>query len=274
MKKNESFYIREGWFEKSLHTIDDSKTNIFYKNEGVGYLGIGSNMVKGLKYWLKAANMIEGLNNDLTDFSKLLLDNDPYLDDLFSWTLIHYFLTTNRNECPIAYEMFNSGISSFDKQSAVEYLMHQFSMIDEKVNKKYVEADFNVFTKSYVNEDLKSNPEENYICPLSRLKLLKKEKDIYTMMRPAYSSLSYLVVYYALTQLYGEKPFEIEESFNAINSPAKLFNLDKHMYLQYLDDARKNEYITINRTAGLNTVYFEKQLTLKELFAEKFGGNK
>ena len=272
-KKNESFYIREGWFEKALHTINDNDANIFYKNDGVGYLGIGSNMVKGLKYWLKAANLIEGLNNNLTEFGELILQYDPYLDDLFSWFLIHYFLTSNKAECPVAYEMFNSNIIKFDKQDAVEYLMHQFSEIDSKVNKKYVEADFNVFTKSYVNEDTVSNPEDNYICPLSRLKLMKKDKDTFTMTKPAYSSMSYLVVYYVLYNLYEGEPFNIEESFEINNSPFKLFNLDKYMYLQYLDDARRNELVTINRTAGLNTVYFDKQLSLKDIFEERFGGN-
>ena len=272
-KKNESFYIREGWFEKALHTIHDSNANVFYKNDGVEYLGIGSNMVKGLKYWLKAANIIEGQNNSLTEFGELLLKNDPYLDDLFSWGIIHYYLTSNKEECPIAFEIFNSKLINFDKQSAIDYLMHQFSIEDGSINRKYVEADFNVFIKSYLNEDTRSNPEENYICPLSRLKLLKKDKDSYSLTKPAYSSLSYLVVYYILSQLYKGKPFDIEESLTAINSPVKLFNLDKYMYLQYLDDARRNELITINRTAGLNTVYFDKLLSLEDLFREKFGGN-
>ena len=61
LKRNESFYIREGWFEKAINCIADNEgVNIFYKNDGISYLGIGSNMVKSLKYWLKAANIIEG----------------------------------------------------------------------------------------------------------------------------------------------------------------------------------------------------------------------
>ena len=54
LKRSESFYIREGWIEKAINTIKEADHNIFTKNEGVRYLGIGSNMVKGLKYWLKA----------------------------------------------------------------------------------------------------------------------------------------------------------------------------------------------------------------------------
>ncbi len=272
LKRNETFYIREGWFQKAINTVKEADTNIFYKNEGVSYLGIGSNMVKGLKYWLKTANIIENKNNKLTEFGELLFKYDRYLDDIFSWFLIHYFLVTNSRDNPIAYEIFNSMPMSFDKSTIIEYLTDQFFRIDEKVNKKYIEADFNVFVKSYFNEDLISNPEDNYICPLSRLKLLIKDKDVFKKTRPAYSNLAYTIVYYSLFQLYQGKPFEIEASLHDINSPVKIFNLDKYMLFQYLEEARRNELITINRTSGLNTVYFEKELTLNDLFLERFGG--
>ena len=229
-------------------------------------------MVKGLKYWLKAANIIIFPNCDLTDFGGLLFKHDQYLDDDFSWFFIHYFLVTNKDENPVANEVFNSRIKAFNKNDMTEYLMSQFSSVYENVNKKYVEADLNVFVKSYVNEDVINNPEDNYICPLSRLKLLSRNKDEYKKQRPVFSSLSYLIVYYSLLDLYAGKPFEIEESINVYNSPVKIYNLDKYMYLQYLDEMRKNGLITINRAAGLNTVYFEKTLSLEEIFMEQYGG--
>lgn len=49
-KKNESFYIRDGWFDKALNTIaENQENNIFAKNNGIRMLGIGANMVKGLR---------------------------------------------------------------------------------------------------------------------------------------------------------------------------------------------------------------------------------
>ncbi len=273
LKRNETFYIREGWFEKAINTINEKNINIFYKNDGIEHLGIGSNMVKGLKYWLKTANIIKYPNCDLTEFAQLLFKYDRYLDDEFSWFFIHYFLATNQEDNPIANEVFNSRFSSFSKSDMVDYLMTQFKEKDENVNRKYVDADFGIFLKSYVNEDVDNNPEENYICPLSRLKLLSKNKDEIKKLKPAYSSLSYLVIYYSLLISYEGKPFEIEESIELYNSPIRIFNLDKYMYLQYLDEMRKNGLVTINRAAGLNTVYFEKQLSLNHIFEEQYGGS-
>ena len=58
-KRNESFYIRDGWFQKAIHSIHNSQENVFSGTRGVDELGIGSNMVKGLKYWLTASGILQ-----------------------------------------------------------------------------------------------------------------------------------------------------------------------------------------------------------------------
>lgn len=269
-KRSESFYIRDGWFEKAINVIHENEPNsIFHKNDGITYLGIGSNMVKGLKYWLGAAGIIEGKESQLTEFGNLLYKYDQYLDHSFSWFMIHYHLVTNKVECPIFRAIFTGNFPQFEKSEAVTSLYDIFEAEDEKVNRKYIDADLSTFTKSYVNEVVIENPEDNYACPLAELKLFKKEKSKYFKKTPAYRSLSYLAVYYALTQLY-DIAFDIEDSMNEENSPLRIFNLDKYMYMQYLEEMRRNQLVTINKTAGLNTVYFEKKLSLEEIFRKEF----
>ncbi|MBQ8068457.1 MAG: DUF4007 family protein [Solobacterium sp.] len=274
LKKHETFYIRDGWFEKALNTIEENEgINIFFKNDGVKYLGIGANMVKGLKYWLKAAGLIDDKSNKLTDSANIILENDRYLGEDFTWFFIHYCLVSNKEECPVFNSVFNSGIGTFSKADMLEYLDGELRQIDNKVSLKSIEADFNVLIQSYVREGISENPEDNYRCPLSSLKLIAKEKGGYKMEKPKYLTLSYLLIYYALLNLYPNKDsFEIDESMEKENSPVKIFNLDKYMYLQYLDEMRKSGLVTINKTAGLNTVYFEQRLTLKEIFEKELGG--
>lgn len=276
LKRNESFYIREGWFEKAINCIADNEgVNIFYKNDGISYLGIGSNMVKSLKYWLKAANIIEGKDNNLTDFGKLLHQYDRYLDSKFSWNMIHLFIASNKKECPITYTLFNYGNSTMEKAAMKDLLMKNFLQIDKTVNEKFVEADLNVFLNSYVQDTVIDNPEDNYSCPLSSLKLLKKKKNKYSFTAPAYHTLSYEPVYYLLYQVTDGKPFDIEESMKQVNSPYAIFNLDQYAYMAYLDDMRRQGLITINKTAGLNAVYFDEQYKdadelLKKVFEVHF----
>lgn len=272
-KKNESFYIRDGWFEKAINVIHDNKeTNIFSKNNGSIYLGIGSNMVKGLKYWLQASNLIKATNmtTDLSEFGKLVLKYDQFFETDFSWFLVHYFLSINYSECPIIYKVFNSNIKSFKKNDLAAFLYESFLSDGFDVKKDYIDDDLSVFLKSYYKDIIISNPEDNYVCPLSNLKLINKNSEKIEKKRPAFSSLSYLIIYFALCELYGSKPFNIEDSFSEEKSPYLIFNLDKNMYLQYLEEMKKNDLITTNKTAGLNVVYFNKQLGLEDIFKRYF----
>lgn len=266
-KRSESFYIRDGWIGKAIQVISEEKKNIFYKNEGITYLGIGANMVKGLKYWLTAACIIEGKDNKLSYFGRLINHFDPYLDNQFTWFLIHYELVKNEKECPIFHTVFNFNTKNFEKDDMLNVLKDVF----HEINPKYVEADYNVFLHSYTTDSIITNPEDNYACPLSQLKLITFDRNIYTKKIPSYKRLSYLIVYYVLQELYRENDsFIIEDSMEEINSPVRIFNLDKYSYLQYLDEMNRNGLVTINKTAGLNTVYFNRKMTLEDCFKEYF----
>lgn len=274
-KRSESFYIRDGWFQKAIHAIDKSNENIFSKNRGVEVLGIGSNMVKGLKYWLSTSDVIEA-NASMTKLSKfgnLLLRYDPYLEDDFSWFLIHLNICRKFEDAPIFNQVFNRAPIAFEKNDMIQVIVELIRDMDasQDLKSNYVAEDMNVFLKTYTIEDKEGNPEDNYICPLSNLGLIEKKKDLYYKRRPKYANLSYLVVYYALILQY-KKSFTIEDSLKDFNAPVLLFNLDKNMFMQYLDEMRKEGLITINKTAGLNTVYFEEKLSLEQIFKKHFGG--
>ena len=96
MKRHESFSIREGWLAKGIRTIkEDSK--VFSSSDATDILGIGTNMVKSLKYWMTATCLIEESNRSisLSKFGELIDKYDPYLEDNFSWWLIHLKMILN-----------------------------------------------------------------------------------------------------------------------------------------------------------------------------------
>lgn len=286
-KRSESFYIREGWIEKAINAINENaEKNIFYKNNGIEVLGIGANMVKGLKHWLQSSKIIDA-KSQLSEFGKLLLKYDRYLETDFSWFLIHYFISCDLENNPVFNAMFNSfRLRSFNKEEAVavafDYLL-SFQPVELRADidkrKKYIEDDFTVFTRSYYSDAQENDcPEDNYICPMVGLKLLTKKNNRFFMTRPQYSKLSYLIVYYTLQETFGEKTeyknkFTIDDALKEKNSPFFLFNLDKNIFLQYLDEIQRKGFIHIDRTAGLNTAYISKTIELEEIFKLRFGSD-
>ena len=55
LKGHETFAIREGWLSKGLIEVDKNE-KVFSKNFGADTLGVGSNMAKAIRYWLKAGD--------------------------------------------------------------------------------------------------------------------------------------------------------------------------------------------------------------------------
>ena len=273
LKRNESFSIRDGWIDKAINSLNDEK-NIFYKNDGITILGIGANMVKSLKYWLSASNIIAGKDNNLTDFGKLIYRYDRYLEEAFTWYLIHYYLCSNFDSNPVFYSFFNNiNISNITKKELVEFLIDLYTSNGYTFNEKSLEDDVSVLLKTYSITNLGDNPEDNYNCPLSNLRLLSERRNKYTKEKTKLSSINYLIVFFALQNLYEDK-FDIIESMSVECSPCKIFNLDKNSFYQMIEEMKNDDLIVVNKTAGLNTVYFKTRLTLSDIFEKFYGGDK
>ena len=54
------------------------------------------------------------------------------------------------------------------------------------------------------------------------------------------------------------------------NNVGKVLNLDRNMFNEYLDILRQEGYITLNRTAGLDMVYLNRDITPAEILREYY----
>lgn len=274
MKRHESFSIREGWLSKGLIAVQkDSK--VFSSDESTDIFGIGTNMVKSLKYWLYATNLIVDKHNsiELSNFGKLILQYDSYMEDEFTWWMVHLNLLLNQDDFYVGNLFFNKCISkNFSKEDVFNIVSDTMNTKKLEYNEKILVDEINTVIKTYVIDNSNDTPENNFNCPLADLELLKRiSKDNYERLKPNYRNLNYLVVYYlTLKVLDGREYLSIDELLKSQNGPARLLNLDKNLFNDYLDDMRRNELISINRTAGLNMIYIQKPLSLDEVFEEYF----
>ena len=278
LKRHESFSIREGWLAKGIKNVKEYG-NVFALQNATDILGIGTNMVKSLKYWMTATKLIEEKNREimLSDFGSIINEYDPYLEDIFSWWLIHINMITNIDDAYIYNLFFNKcNIKTFTKRELYEKLYAL--LINEKLtfNENILQDEVNMIIKTYTIDEKIDNPENNFICPLSELNLLKKvDRDTYEKNRPEIRNLPFWVVYYIICLLLDDRDnISIDELLKEENSPAKLLNMDKHLINEYLDEMKKNDLIIINRTAGLNMVYLKKKLSLNEIAEEYFKGDR
>lgn len=276
LKRHESFSIREGWLAKGIRNVkENSKT--FSSAEATDILGIGTNMVKSLKYWMSATCLIKEENREtvLSEFGSLIDKYDPYLEDIFSWWLIHIKMMLNIDDAYIYNLFFNKcGKKSFSKRDIYEQLSLNLNNEKLEYNENILQDEVNMIIKTYAIDEKIDNPENNFISPLSELNLIKKiDRDTYERNKPEYRNLNYLIIFYLIEQLINDKDYiSIDELLKIDNSPAKLLNLDKNLINEYLDEMKRNGLVIINRTAGLNMVYFQKKLSLEDIMKEYFEG--
>ena len=100
-RAHETFFIRKGWLSKGIKNVVADPA-VFMGNSGnpMDVLGIGSNMVKSLRYWLQTVGLTTEpaygkKEQSLTDFGKLVKQYDPYIEELGTLWLLHYHLAKN-----------------------------------------------------------------------------------------------------------------------------------------------------------------------------------
>ena len=243
IKGNESFPIREGWLSKGMFAITENPY-IFSDMNAMDRLGVGSKMVKSIKYWLLVSRLAAEKREKNSkhylvpseEIGAVIGKYDPYFEDVFTLWILHYFISSNL---------------SFNTVNAID-------------------SDCGVLLKMYVPSGKSDNdPEENLSSPFSELGLLSHgdERGIYQKNKPLYSQLDPLAVLYVIvSNMSGDKHgAAINALLTEDNNIGKLFHLDRSMANDYLDRLRQEGYIQINRTAGLDMIYLKENITPKEI---------
>ena len=273
IRGHESFYIREGWLRKGIVSIVEQPDILSNTQVAIDKLGVGSAMVKSIRYWLQAIQLTEEKRGDkgkryqeLTeDFGKIVFENDPYFEDLGSLYLLHYKLVTNK-ELATTWNLFFNGIKATEmtKYHMEEALKQLILNIDPEysISSRSLSDDCNCILKTYFAEKNDfNNPEDNMISPFTDLGLIKKinihgkEEVIYKTM-PDKNKLDRLIVLYVIIDNLGKaSSTTIKNLIEDENNIGRVFNLDKNSINNYIYTLADEGYLRVNRTAGLNTIY-------------------
>lgn len=288
LKGHESFYIREGWVKKGISAIEIDP-GILAANNSIDELGVGANMVKAIRYWLQALGLTEEVRLEggkrgqiLTEnFGRIVSDQDSYLEDNFSLALMHYKLVSNKEFATSWYIVFNKiNAKEFTRANLINMMEQQLKNLDPELefSSKSLTDDCSCIIKTYHldKEDLK-RPEDNLICPLSELRLLTKIKlkgkeEVIIKTTPDKEVLDKLVILYVIVdRLNGDRSTTIDKLMEEECNVGRVFNLDKSLLNEYLDELETYEYVKINRTAGLNTIYIE-DITTEDILNKYYSG--
>lgn len=280
-RAHDTFFIRKGWLSKGMkHVNEDGEVFISKKENPMEVLGIGSNMVKALRYWMQAVGLTSEPKHghrpqSFTELGKNVFEHDRYIEEMGTLYLLHYRLATNREEATSWYYFFNEfAMAEFTKEDFVVGLENYVRMQEEQtsVAARSLNDDFaciiNTYLPRYKAHAHRVSPENNIDCPFGELGLvgiLNKEKKIYKKPIPSPDSFDPWVVLAVIADQAGDKyEISLNELLTAPCNIGRVFNLDAITMLDVLYRIEKLGEIKIIRTAGLDVIRMMHRRTFQQ----------
>ncbi|MEG0504780.1 MAG: DUF4007 family protein, partial [Raoultibacter sp.] len=210
-RAHETFFIRKGWLSKGLRAIDE-KNDLFIDRtiNPMDELGIGSNMVKSLRYWLQAVGVTSEEIHDkdgkkrgrrvqeITELGRIIIENDPFLEEAGTLWALHYQLVNQCELAPSWYFFFNKfGMRIFKQEDFVRslgaYAVRELGVKEPPARSSI--DDFNCILSTYISkgqlQTSKVSPENNIDCPFGELELLGVDDLRGKMFRKRQTSISF-----------------------------------------------------------------------------------
>lgn len=265
IRGHETFCIREGWLTKGLHAVE-ANPKVFGKSIGADALGVGTNMVKAIKYWLKATGLAEDKATKgmfLTEFGELVYKFDPYFEDNFTLWCTHMNIVANL-ELATSWHLFFSefGLEEFKREDVEDFLTVALEKYTRKedLSARSIKEDGNVllqmYAKNVADEKNAIDPEDKLNSPLEKLGLMRKNNHNYKRMQPDLATFPEEAILYLLHCLWSDKvAFNLDELYYDKLGVRKVLGLSMSAYQECLSMLERKDYIHVSRTAGLDTVY-------------------
>lgn len=277
-RAHDTFFIRKGWLSKGMRNVI-AHDDVFVTKDKNRYptdeLGIGSNMVKALRYWLQAVGLTTEPKTgrrvqSLTELGKVIYENDPYFEELGTLWLLQYHLANNKKDATSWYFFFNEfNMTEFTREDFVVALQKYILMEEETAAIRSINDDFSCIINTYVprtkNSRTRVSPENNIDCPFGELGLVdilsKRGKS--TIYKKSTPSAEYINPWIVLAVIIDQAKNDTEISLNSLlTSPCnigKVFNLDSITMLDILHLSERTGMIKIVRTAGLDYIKLDTQ---------------
>ncbi len=251
---HETFPFRYAWLKKGLDGIT-RQPEIFGRDDAIVTLGVGKNMVRSIRHWCLATQVLEEgalpsnrtkplLPSELGKSLFLEPGYDKYLEDEGTLWLLHWHLATNARRATTWYWAFNlMREPEFTRESLMEGLKRVAAERTwGQVSDTTLKNDVNCFLRTYVTgrRGPASTAEESLDCPLTNLGLLLSVGDRYRFNTEPKESLPPAIFVYALLHCWEERhsnqeTLSLREIVYGEGSPGRIFRLDDDTVLGYLD---------------------------------------
>ena len=263
LQGHEKFSLREGWINKALNILPNIP-DAFTRNDATDLFGIGSNMVKSLRYWMRAFGLTNNTGSKLSEIGELIAKYDPYLENPFTLWIMHSYIAKNIEDATTWFMYFNRcDAQNLNKSEIDSILLRETKKYaaGAKFSEKSLSNDISVLLNMYSKNKDRVDPEDKSISPFSQLSLIRKIDGRYIKNHPNRKLLADSVILYELAiKLLEQESVSIEKVIYDETGLAKIYNMSSVMANEYFDRLDIAGFIRVDRTAGLDIIYPVKEL--------------
>jgi len=252
-------YSKTFRFEKSLIAkllMEFAKTPKLSRNEVMERLGVGNQKAEAMITWLGMLGLRDNKSRELTPLGELLLEHDPYFEDINTLWLLHYQLASNP-DAEVWYIIINKFLPNYTTFSFEDTLNFLVSLNIRPLNDKHLRSDVAIFLKSFISID--AFKKLNFITASDEsrrvISTLTSHKQIPINISPYL--IAYVIYDYKSKNFPNAVTITIKELLTLDGNVGKVFSLDRReleKYLKILTGYEYGELVDISTTAGLDQV--------------------
>ena len=276
LQGHEKFPLREGWINKALMVLP-TNPDAFTRKDATDLFGIGSNMVKSLRYWMRVFGLSNASGTELSELGSLIAEKDPYLEKDFTLWIMHSHIAKNIEDATTWYMFFNRcDADDLDKADIERILLREIKKYaaGTSFSEKSLGNDIDVLLNMYSKSNERSDPEDKNVSPFAKLALVKKTEGRYVKNHPNKKMFSEIIVLFELAQrMIQQEGVSIEDVVSGEKGLTKIYNMSSVMANDYFDKLDAAGYIRVNRTAGLDMIYPVKKLNPMKILEEYYKNN-
>ena len=262
LKGHESFIPREGWLTKGLNAVNRDPA-VFADNYAADKMGVGTNMAKSIRYWLRTAGLtkdVQKVGTVLTPLGELIIKYDPYMEQMFTLWILHANIASNYGQATTWNIFFNSfDLNRWKRDEMIsimtEYIIEKTG--DPTPSERSIRDDCSAILAMYTaNESEVSDPEDSKGSVFNALGLIRKNGQFYERVGKSFEQVGeYAILYVIADKLCNDHFLNIDEIVDGNDMPGKLFLMNRVEVNNALDALESLEEISVSRTAGLDVVY-------------------
>ncbi|WLR51772.1 DUF4007 family protein [Bacillus tianshenii] len=265
--QHQSFYLRDRWLSKAFRHIEKDE-RFFYDDEAFEKIGLGKNMVKSLRFWVVATNVVSESYNEqrkkvhsITNFGYLVEKHDKFIQFNETAAVLHYHLAKEKEPGTVWYWFFNILNETMTTKEELHNLFKYWVNLNEekKVSDNSLKRDIDCLIKLYTSGSSLDDPEEVIRSPLQKLGFIKERKGVIYKQTIRSEDIGLSALMYVLLDYQSNNEVEtitVDEIASSEGLWGKVFSMDRSSIIDGLNQLAKHpKYpLVFTRTNNLDTV--------------------